>query len=124
MSSRAPLLPVVLLLCCATSLGSAHIFSRVAFAHGVNVLTVATARSAFAALLLFALLTLRSTPIFPLPARRWPVLTLGILITAQTLLLHTAVWLLPVTVAILAFYTFPFFTGLGAIVLGQEKFSG
>jgi drug/metabolite transporter (DMT)-like permease len=94
-----------------------------AFAHGVTVLTAATARAAFAALVLLLLLRLRATPVFPLPARKGALLGLGVLLTVQTALIHTAVWLMPVTVAILAFYTFPFLTGVGASLAGQERFT-
>jgi drug/metabolite transporter (DMT)-like permease len=115
--------PVAALLACAVSLGSQHVFARVAFAHGVNVLTAATMRSATAALLLLALLLVRGMPL-ALPRRRLKgIVALGLLIAVQTALLQASVFLLPVAVAILAFYTFPFFTGLASSILGDESWS-
>lgn len=107
----------------SVSLGSAHVFARAAFAHGVNVLTAATLRSACAALLLLALLLLKRTPPLPLPRQFRPTLILGLLLCAQTAMLQTAVWFLPAALAILVFYTFPFFTGLASILIGQGRFN-
>jgi len=39
-------------------------------------------------------------------------------------LTSSGVALMPATLAILFFYTYPFFTGLGAAMLGDERFSG
>ena len=123
MSSRT-WLPVVGLFAVAATLGSGHVCARLAFTNGVNVLTAATLRSLCAALLLFALLRLRRTPVLPLPRGFKATLVLGLLIAAQTVLIQLAVALMPAALAILFFYTYPFFTGLGAALAGDERFSG
>jgi drug/metabolite transporter (DMT)-like permease len=107
----------------AVTLGSGHVCARLAFTNGVNVLTAATLRSLCAALLLLALLRLRRTPVLPLPREFRATLVLGLLIAAQTVLIQAAVALMPATLAILFFYTYPFFTGLGAALLGDERFT-
>lgn len=123
MPSRT-LLPVVGLLAVAVTLGSGHVCARLAFTNGVNVLTAATLRSLAAVLLLAVLLRLRRTPVLPLPREFKATLILGLLIAAQTVLIQAAVALMPATLALLLFYTYPFFTGLGAALLGDERFSG
>ncbi len=105
------------------SLGAGHVCARVAFTNGVGVLTAATARSLLAAALLLVLLRLRRTPVLPLPREFARTLLLGLLIAGQTVMIQFAVALLPVTIALLVFYTYPFFTGLASILLGSERFS-
>jgi drug/metabolite transporter (DMT)-like permease len=118
------LLPVLGLFVVAVALGAGHVCARLAFTNGVNVLTAATLRSLCAAFLLLALLRLRRTPVLPLPREFRATLILGLLIAAQTVLIQAAVALMPATLAILFFYTYPFFAGLGAALLGDERFSG
>jgi drug/metabolite transporter (DMT)-like permease len=117
------LLPVLGLFGVAVILGAGHVCARFAFANGVNVLTAATVRSLLAAVLLLALLRARRTPVLPLPREFKGTLVLGLFIAAQTVSIQVAVALLPVTIALLVFYTYPFFTGLAAILLGDERFS-
>ncbi len=107
----------------AASLGSAHVCARFAFANGVSVLTAATVRSALASVLLLVLLRARGTPVLPLPRQLKPTLALGLLIAAQTVLIQTAVALLPVTLAILIFYSYPFLTGVAISLRGDERFT-
>jgi drug/metabolite transporter (DMT)-like permease len=117
-------LPILGLVAVAVTLGSGHVCARLAFTNGVNVLTAATLRSLAAAALLVVLLWLRRTPVLPLPREFRATLVLGLLIAAQTVLIQLAVALMPATLAILFFYTYPFFAGLGAALLGDERFSG
>ncbi len=97
--------------------------ARLAFANDVNVLTAATVRSAFASLLLLGLLRARGTPVVPLPQQFKSTLVLGLLIAAQTVLIQAAVALLPVTLAILVFFTYPFLTGVVISLRGEERFT-
>jgi drug/metabolite transporter (DMT)-like permease len=117
------LLPVLGLFGVAAILGAGHVCARFAFANGVNVLTAATVRSLLAAVLLLALLRARRTAVLPLPREFKGTLVLGLFIAAQTVSIQVAVALLPVTIALLVFYTYPFLTGLAAILLGDERFS-
>jgi drug/metabolite transporter (DMT)-like permease len=116
-------LPVIGLFGVALSLGVGHVCSRLAFTNGVNVLTAASTRSALAALLLLAMLRWRRTAILPLPGAFAATCFLGLLIAAQTATIQTSVALMPVTMALLVFYTYPFFTGLVAALLGDARFS-
>jgi drug/metabolite transporter (DMT)-like permease len=116
-------IPIAALVVVAGTLGAGHVCARLAFANDVSVLTAATLRSVCASGLLFVLLRLRRTPVWPLPQQFKPTLLLGLLIAAQTVLIQVAVALLPVTLAILVFYTYPFFTGVAASALGDDRFT-
>ncbi len=116
-------LPVLGLFGVAISLGSGHVFARLAFVNGVNVVTAAAARAVGASLLLLLLLRIRKLPVLPLPREfKWTIV-LGLFITSQTVLVQTAVLLLPVTLAILVFYLFPIMIGLASSALGDERFT-
>jgi len=119
-SSRR-LLALVALLGVALTLGSGHVLARLAFRNGADLLTAAGVRVMCASLFLFALLRLRTMPILPLPASPRPVFLLGALICVQTLAVQWAVARLPVTLAILLFYTYPFLTGVVSGALGAER---
>ena len=124
MSTRsATWLLVLALFGVAVSLGSGHVAARLAFASGVNVMTAATVRSVCAGLLLLAWLVARREPVLPLPPTFRSTMLLGVLIAAQTLCIQTAVALMPVALAILVFYTYPFLTGVAASLLGDERFT-
>jgi len=107
----------------AVSLGAGHVAARLAFANGVNVVTAATVRSGCAVLLLYALLRLRREAVLPLPRAFGPTIVLGMLIAAQTVCIQIAVALIPVTLAILVFYVYPFVTAAAASLLGDERFT-
>jgi drug/metabolite transporter (DMT)-like permease len=109
------------LLGAALSLGTGHVCARFAFGHGVGIMTAATFRALCASVILLALLRWRHVPIkVPAPALRGIVL-LGLGVVAQTLLIQVAVKRLPVTLAILVFYTYPFLTAIASSVLGEHR---
>lgn len=124
--SRRPdgLAPLLGLVAVAASLGSGHVCARLAFGHGVGVLTAATVRSLCASLVLLALLAVQRTPLFPLHREFRATLLFGVLVVAQTLLIQLAVKLMPVTLAILVFYTYPFFTSVATARLQGNRMSG
>jgi drug/metabolite transporter (DMT)-like permease len=107
----------------AVSLGAGHVAARLAFANDVNVVTAATVRSVCAGLLLLAWLAARREAVLPLPPAFKSTILLGVLIAAQTVCIQIAVALVPVTLAILVFYAYPFLTGVGASLLGDERFT-
>lgn len=110
------------LLSVAATLGTGHVMARLAFSSGVGVLTAATVRSLCATALVLALLRVRGTRLLPLPVGARPMMLLGLAIAAQTVLVQLAVSRLPVALAILLFYTYPFFTSVAAALLGEERF--
>ncbi len=114
-------LPALGVAAIAVTLAAGHVCARYAFANGVTVVTAATTRSLTATLLLFALLRARRVAVLPPPREARAAAVLGILIAAQTVLVQIAVKLMPVTLAILTMYTFPFLTSVGMSLTGRER---
>ena len=120
---RSSPLAVAGLVLVALTLGSGHVCARLAYAHGADVATAATLRSACACLVLLALLTRQAQVRIP-RGREWrAALVLGALVVAQTACIQVAIKLLPVALAILVFYTYPFLTSVGMAATGQEPLS-
>jgi len=105
----------------AVVLATGHVCARYAFANGVTIVTAATTRSIAASLLLLAVLRARNIAVLPLPREARAAALLGLLIAAQTVLVQIAVKLMPVTLAILTMYTFPFLTSIGMSLTGRER---
>ncbi|MDQ2780422.1 MAG: DMT family transporter [Pseudomonadota bacterium] len=104
------------LLLIALMMGSNHVAARLAFDHGVDVVTAVACRSALTALVVSALLFIRQVPV-RLTRRHWRALpAIGGLIAVQSLCLYSAVARLPVALALLAFNTYPLWTALWARV--------
>lgn len=122
-TQRPSLAHLLALVTCAISLGSAHVFARLAFANGVNLFTAATMRAGCASLIVALLLIARRT--WPRASRRTLIgtLILGVFVVGQTLLVQLGVKRLPVTVALLLFYTYPFFVAIASSLLGDHKLS-
>ena len=117
-------LPLLGLIGCSFCLGSAHVFARLSYAHHVNVTTAATARLTCASVLVLVYLWLRKVKFPPMGGAYKATFVLGLLACAQTVSLQIAVQNLPVAIAMLLFYTFPFFTGVASAWLGHERLSG
>lgn len=120
---RSPWYAVLGLVAVAFALGAGHVCSRLAFTHGVTVITAATVRSVCASLLLLGFLVVRRMPPWPLPREFRGTLVLGACVVVQTLLIQLAVTRLPVTLAILIFYTYPFLTAVVTSLLGEHRLS-
>jgi drug/metabolite transporter (DMT)-like permease len=113
-------LPLLGLIGCSGILGSAHVFARLSYRYDVGVATAAAARLTCASVLVFIYLYVRRVGL-PSPMRAYRATwVLGLLACGQTVGLQIAVLNLPATIAILFFYTFPFFTGVGSALMGDE----
>jgi len=99
------------------------IFSKLAYASGVNYLSTIMFRAAFVSLLLFAVMLLINQGL-KVPKSSWKLLGLLILIfnTSGTCL-YKAIEILPASLAILFFYSFPAFTCLFDYLIKGEKLS-
>lgn len=122
-TARSPWFAVAGLVAVACALGGGHVCARLAFTHGVTVLTAATVRSLSASALLLVLLAMRRMAPLPLPVEFRGTLVLGACVIVQTLFLQFAVTRLPVTLAILVFYTYPFLTSVATSLLGEHRLS-
>jgi drug/metabolite transporter (DMT)-like permease len=112
---------IAVLLAVATTFGANHIAARIAFEHGANVTTAVAFRSTGTALvLLFLLLYLGVSLRVPaLTARR--AILVGVLVAAQSYCLYSAVAIIPVALALLAFQTFPMMFALLSWATGGER---
>jgi drug/metabolite transporter (DMT)-like permease len=104
-----------------------HVLARYSFVHGVSISTAAVSRTGLAAILLLSLILIKGESVRPpggqLPFRRFAMVApIGLFIAVQTVAIQTSVSMMPVGIAILVFYTFPFFTGLGSGWLGDVRF--
>lgn len=109
------------LLMLACMFGANHVAARVAFNHGVDVLTAVTSRSLVTALVVGLLVrSLRLS--MDMDARQKRVmLGIGLLITFQSVCLYSAVARLPVAIALLAFNTFPLWIAMWVWVLQGKR---
>jgi len=95
--------------------------ARLSYDSGVTALTVNTTRSVAAAVVLVAVLRLQGVRL-ALPARTgWYAAGLGLIMAGYSYVLFVAIGLMPVALAIVVFYTWPFMVGVGAWLLGQER---
>src|SRR5262249_8445232 len=105
----------------ATGFATGSILARLSYDSGVTPLTVNTTRSIAAALMLAVVLRVQGVRLVPPRGARAPALGLGLIMAAYSYGLFVAIGLMPVALAIVVFYTWPFMVGLGAWWLGQER---
>jgi drug/metabolite transporter (DMT)-like permease len=112
---------IALMLVIATVFGSNHIAARVAFEHGTNVAAAVVVRSTGTALVVLLLLLANRVPLRLAAATRGRALVIGLLLTAQSYCLYSAVAVIPVALALLAFNTHPMALSLLSWASGGER---
>jgi drug/metabolite transporter (DMT)-like permease len=105
------------LLLIALMMGANHVAARLAFDHGVDVLTAVTLRSGVTAVVVGTLVLWTGVPRTLTPRHRRALPAIGMLIALQSMCLYSAVARLPVALALLAFNTYPLSTALWARLL-------
>ena len=100
------------LLLIALMMGANHVGARLAFNHGVDVVTAVFFRSAVTAIVVGALLLLQGVPVRLSARQRRALPAIGLLIAVQSFCLYSSVARLPVALALLAFNTYPLWTAL------------
>ena len=104
------------LLLIAAMMGTNHVAARIAFDHGVDVVTAVAFRSTVTALVVGVLIASARVPLRLAARQRWGLAGIGALIAVQSVCLYSAVARLPVALALLAFNTYPLWTALWARV--------
>ena len=112
---------IALLLVIAVVFGSNHIAARIAFDHGTNVTTAVAVRSTGTALIVLLLLLFSGTSLKIGKKAFSRSVFIGLLITMQSYCLYSAVALIPVALALLAFQTFPMLLALISWLGGGER---
>jgi drug/metabolite transporter (DMT)-like permease len=112
---------IALLLVIAAVFGSNHVAARIAFDHGTNVTTAVAFRSTGTALVVLALLLFNGISL-RIPGKTFAhSVLIGLLISVQSYCLYSAVALIPVALALLAFQTFPMLLALISWFGGGER---
>ena len=116
----SPRLGVLALLVIATTFGSNHIAARVAFDHGTSVTAAVAIRSGFTALFLLGLMRFSGVSMALPRSTLIRALAIGLLIAVQSFCLYSAVALIPVALALLAFNMFPILLAFFSWMSGGE----
>jgi drug/metabolite transporter (DMT)-like permease len=109
------------LLLIALMMGANHVAARIAFDHGVDVVTAVTFRSAVTAVIVTLLLLVQRVPTRLSARHRRALLAIGLLVAVQSYCLYSSVARLPVALALLAFNTYPLWTALWARVVYRHR---
>ena len=109
------------LLLIALMMGANHVAARVAFNNGVDVATAVAFRSVITALAVSALVVMQKLPLAFTARHRFFLGLIGLLIGVQSLCLYSAVARLPVALALLAFNTYPLWTGFWAWLIYRRR---
>jgi len=112
---------IALLLAIAVAFGANHVAARVAFDHGANVTTAVAFRSAGTALFVLGLLLANGVSLALPAATRARAALIGLMLAVQSYCLYSAVALIPVALALLAFQTFPMVLALLSWAAGAER---
>jgi drug/metabolite transporter (DMT)-like permease len=111
----------VTLLSLAWVFGANHVAARVAFDHGVDVVTAVAVRSLGTALVVALIVRALALPVQLAPRQwRWLAVVAG-LIAVQSLCLYAAVARLPVALALLAFNSFPVWVALWSALVYRQR---
>lgn len=109
----------------ATVFASNHIAARVAFDHGVSVVTAVAVRSGVTALIVLLLLLATRTPLRLTQTVLAQLVLIGLLILIQSVCIYSAVARIPVALALLTFNTFPLlYTLLSWVINGRRPPAG
>jgi drug/metabolite transporter (DMT)-like permease len=114
---------VILVSLAAIFFGTEAIFSKLAYASGVNYLSTITFRAVFSSILLLGILFAIGQNL-KVPKSMYRLLgLLAVLFTIIGSCLFKAIEILPASLAVLFFYSFPAFTGLFDYLIKGEKLS-
>jgi drug/metabolite transporter (DMT)-like permease len=103
----SPRLAIPLLMFLASVFAANHVAARVAFDHGASVAAAVAVRSGATALVMLILLRLDGASLALPRATLARGLGIGLLVAVQSFCLYSAVAIIPVALALLAFNTFP-----------------
>lgn len=116
----APRLAIPLLMFLSSVFAANHVAARVAFDHGASVAAAVTVRSGVTALAILALLRLQGVAMRLPQGTLYRGLGIGLLVALQSFCLYSAVAIIPVALALLAFNTFPLLYVLLSWAAGGE----
>jgi drug/metabolite transporter (DMT)-like permease len=116
----SPRVAIPLLMLLSSVFAANHVAARVAFDHGASVAAAVTVRSGVTALAILALLRLQRVAMGLPQGTLYRGLGIGLLVALQSFCLYSAVAIIPVALALLAFNTFPMLYVLLSWAAGGE----
>lgn len=117
----SPRLAIPLLMFLASVFAANHVAARLAFDHGASIAAAVTVRSGVTALAIVALLRLQAVSMALPRDTLLRGLGIGLLVSLQSFCLYSAVAIIPVALALLAFNTFPLLYVLLTWAAGGEN---
>ncbi len=105
----------------AVSFSIADVLGKVVFASGMDVLSLVTLRGILAAGVFWWWLRMSPPRVAHSPRARLIAIGLGLLFSANVFGLLLAIQLLPLSIAILAYFIYPLLTGIIAAAIGLER---
>ena len=109
------------LLLLACTFASNHVAARIAFDHGVDVVTAVAVRSLATALVVSALVIWQGVPLKHTARHRRFMVLIALLVTVQSVCLYAAVARMPVGLALLVFNSYPIWATLAARVFYGQR---
>lgn len=105
----------------ALSFSGVDILIKVVFASGMDVVTMVSLRGVLVVAFMYAWLRLRPPPVRHTPRQRAIAWVLGVLFAGTMFGLMMAISLLPVSIAILAYFAYPLLTGVAGGITGVDR---
>jgi len=105
----------------ALSFGISNVLGKLAFLAGADVLSLVAFRGVVGTAFLFLWLRLAPPATTHSPRARLIALGLGLLFAGNVYGVYQAIRLIPVPVAVLAYFVYPLLTGIGATLSGLER---
>jgi drug/metabolite transporter (DMT)-like permease len=105
----------------ATSFGIGDTFAKVAFASGMDVLSLALTRGVVGLVILFCYLRVGPVALPASPRARVTALILGVLFAAIVYGLFKAIDLITVPIGVLTYFIYPLLTGIVGAIFGIER---
>src|ERR1700676_4646936 len=105
----------------ALSFSSVDIMIKVVFASGMDVVTMVSLRGVLVVAFMFVWLRLRPPPVWHTRRQRRIAWIIGILFAGTMYGLMEAISLLPVSIAILAYFVYPLLTGIVGGITGVDR---
>ncbi len=105
----------------ALSFSSVDILIKIVFASGMDVMTMVTLRGLLVVAFMAVWLRVQPPPVWHSYRQRWIACVIGVLFAGTMFGLMKAISLLPVSIAILAYFAYPLMTGIGGALTGVDR---
>jgi drug/metabolite transporter (DMT)-like permease len=105
----------------ALSFSSVDVLIKVVFASGMDVMTMVSLRGLLVVAFMFVWLRIQPPPIWHTHRQRLIACVIGVLFAGTMFGLMKAISLLPVSIAILAYFAYPPLTGIGGGITGVDR---